>query len=208
MVGRTAAGRDGGPALSRALDVSAALAGLMILSPLFAVIAVAIKLEDGGPVFYRAIRVGRYGVSFQLFKFRTMRPHADRQGPGITTRGDPRVTRVGRWLRRTKLDELPQLINVLRGEMALVGPRPEDPRYVARYSYEQRRVLDARPGITSAASLAYRHEEQLLAGANWEQRYIEEVMPAKLRIDLDYLGRRSLGSDLGLILKTILAIFT
>ena len=124
---------------------------------------------------------------FRLYKFRRMVSDADKQGPGITATGDSRITRVGRFLRRTKIDELPQLINVLSGDMSLVGPRPEDPRYVTLYTPEQRRVLAVRPGITSAASLAYRHEEQLLAGADWETVYREEVLPAKLAIDLEYL---------------------
>jgi lipopolysaccharide/colanic/teichoic acid biosynthesis glycosyltransferase len=147
--------------------------------------------------------VGKNGELFRPFKFRSMAVGADQQGPGITAAGDARVTRAGRFLRRTKLDELPQLINVLRGDMSLVRPRPEDPRYVALYTPEQRRVLAVRPGITSAASLAYRHEEQLLAGADWETVYREQVLPAKLAIDLDYLARRSLWSDLGLIVRTV-----
>lgn len=191
----------------RLLDVVAAAAGLALLSPLFLAIAAAIKLDSPGPVFYRARRVGRYGQEFRLYKFRSMVADADRRGPGITAAGDRRVTRVGRFLRRTKLDELPQLINVLKGEMSLVGPRPEDPRYVALYTPEQRRVLEARPGITSAASLAFRHEEQLLSGPDWEQVYRTQVMPAKLALDLDYLDRRTLASDLALIWRTILAMF-
>ena len=132
---------------------------------------------------------------------------ADRRGPGITAAGDRRVTRIGAFLRRTKLDELPQLINVLRGEMSLVGPRPEDPRYVALYTEEQRQILRVRPGITSAASLAYRHEEQLLSGSDWETQYRQQVMPAKLALDLEYLSRRTMASDLVLIWRTVLAIF-
>ncbi len=190
----------------RVLDLTVALAGLLVLSPLFLALAVWIKLDSPGPVFYRARRMGRGGTPFHLFKFRSMAANADRLGPGITAAGDNRITRSGRFLRRTKLDELPQLINVLRGEMSLVGPRPEDPRYVALYSPEQRRVLDVRPGITSAASLAYRHEEQLLVGPDWERIYREKVMPAKLAIDLAYLQRRTLASDLALIAQTILAM--
>jgi len=124
-------------------------------------------------------------------------------GPGITTSGDPRITRIGAWVRRHKVDELPQLVNVIAGDMSLVGPRPEDPRYVALYTPEQRQILQVRPGITSAASLAYRNEEQMLSGPNWQDTYIHEVMPAKLAIDLDYLARRNLLTDLTLILRTI-----
>jgi lipopolysaccharide/colanic/teichoic acid biosynthesis glycosyltransferase len=191
----------------RWLDVAASLAGLAVLSPLFLLLGLWIKLDSPGPVFYRATRVGKDGRLFRLFKFRSMVTGADRQGPGITAAGDSRVTRAGRVLRRTKIDELPQLINVLKGEMSLVGPRPEDPRYVALYTPEQRRVLAVRPGITSAASLAYRHEEQMLAGAGWETIYREQVLPAKLAIDLDYLARRTLVSDIRLIGQTIAAVF-
>lgn len=191
----------------RALDLAASLAGLVILSPLFALIAVGIKLDSPGPVFYWSQRVGKGGRPFQLYKFRSMVADADRRGPGITVAGDPRITRVGRFLRRTKLDELPQLINVLKGDMSLVGPRPEDPRYVALYTPEQRRVLAVRPGITSAASLTYRHEEQLLSGGDWETVYRTRVLPDKLAIDLAYLEHRTLASDLKLILRTIVAVF-
>ena len=193
----------GADRVRRWLDVAASLAGLAVLSPLFLMIGLWIKLDSPGPVFYRATRVGRNGRLFRLYKFRSMVAGADRQGPGITATGDARVTRAGRALRRTKIDELPQLLNVLSGDMSLVGPRPEDPRYVALYTPEQRRVLAVRPGITSAASLAYRHEEQLLAGPDWETVYREQVLPAKLAIDLDYLAQRSLWSDLGLIVRTI-----
>lgn len=189
----------------RIVDLCIAAIGLILLSPLFVVLAIWIKVDSIGPVFYLARRVGRYGQPFLLYKFRSMVSDADKKGPGITTASDSRVTNVGRFLRRTKLDELPQLINVLSGEMSLVGPRPEDPRYVALYTSAQRRILDHRPGITSAASLTYRREEELLAGDNWELVYRNEVMPAKIQIDLDYFARRSLVSDLSLILRTVLA---
>ncbi|MFL5732389.1 MAG: sugar transferase [Chloroflexia bacterium] len=192
--------------LKRFFDVAAAVVGLVVLSPLFAAIAVAVKAQDGGPVFYRATRVGRGGKPFRLYKFRTMITNADRIGPGITAGGDPRVTRAGRWLRKTKLDELPQLINVLSGDMSLVGPRPEDPRYVALYTPEQQMVLSVRPGITSAASVAYRHEEKMLADDDWEAAYRNHVMPAKIQIDLDYLARRNFWSDLSILTKTALAL--
>lgn len=190
----------------RALDLVGAALGLALLAPLLLVIAVAVRASDGGPALHRARRIGRHGRPFELLKFRTMIPDAARCGPAITAGGDPRVTPLGRWLRRTKLDELPQLINVLRGEMGLVGPRPEDPRYVALYSPAQRRVLAARPGITSAATLHYRHEEQILVGLDWETRYRTQVMPAKLELDLDYLDRRSVLSDLLLIVLTLRAL--
>lgn len=190
----------------RWLDITAAATGLVVLSPLCLFIAVLIKRDSPGPVFYRAQRVGKDGHEFRLYKFRSMVAGADRQGPGITAAGDSRVTQVGRFLRRTKLDELPQLINVLTGDMSLVGPRPEDPRYVALYTDEQRQVLAVRPGITSAASLTYRDESALLSGKDWERRYIHEIMPHKVAIELDYLGRRTLTSDLNLIMRTVLAL--
>lgn len=193
--------------IQRTIDLVAAILGLVALSPLFLVIAAMIKLSSPGPVFHRANRVGKDGVSFTLLKFRSMRADAAAAGPGITRSGDDRITGVGRWLRRSKVDELPQLLNVFRGEMSLVGPRPEDPRYVALYSPEQRRVLSARPGITSAASVQYRHEEALLTGDEWEKKYVSEVMPAKLRIDMDYLDRRTTISDLGVLWQTFLALF-
>ncbi len=191
----------------RLLDVLVSGSGLLLLSPLFVLVALGIKLNSSGPVFYRAQRVGKDGDLFRLLKFRSMVSGADKKGPGITVSGDARITSVGRFLRRTKIDELPQLLNVLLGDMSLVGPRPEDPRYVAQYTPEQRQALRVRPGITSAASLAYRHEEQMLAGADWEETYRTQVLPAKLAIDLDYLAHRTLLSDLRLILDTIFAMF-
>jgi len=190
----------------RLLDVIASVAGLVLLIPLFLLIAVLIKRDSPGPILYRARRVGKDGHEFRLYKFRSMVAGADQHGPGITSAGDSRVTKIGRFLRPTKLDELPQLINVLKGDMSLVGPRPEDPRYVALYTSEQRRVLAVRPGITSAASLAYREESALLSGENWERHYVQEIMPHKLVIELDYQARRTLVSDLNLILRTTLTL--
>jgi lipopolysaccharide/colanic/teichoic acid biosynthesis glycosyltransferase len=193
----------GAEAVRRWLDAAVAALGLVILSPLLFALALWIKIDSSGPVFYRARRVGKDGREFHLYKFRSMVVDADKRGPGITAAGDKRVTASGRFLRRTKLDELPQLLNVFRGEMSLVGPRPEDPRYVALYTPEQRRILAVRPGITSAASLSFRHEEQMLTGPDWENIYRDEVMPAKLAIDLEYLRQRTWLSDLGLILRTV-----
>ena len=190
----------------RLSDMVAAGVGLLLLSPLLFVMALWVKLDSPGPVFYRALRVGRGGIPFRVFKFRSMIVDADRRGPGITTAGDARVTASGRWLRRTKVDELPQLLNVLRGDMSLVGPRPEDPRYVAHYTPEQRQILAYRPGITSAASLEYRHEELLLTGSNWETVYLQEIMPAKLAVDLAYMAQRSMYTDLQLILGTVMSM--
>ena len=188
--------------MKRAVDVAVAALGLTGLAPLLAAIAAAVWLDSPGPVLYRARRVGRGGVEFTMYKFRTMQARRAEHGPRITHGDDRRITRVGGVLRRTKLDELPQLWNVLRGDMSLVGPRPEDPHYVALYSPEQRRVLDVRPGITSLASVRYRDEERLLRGADWERTYVTVVMPAKLRIDLDYVERQSLLLDARVLWST------
>jgi len=190
------------------LDVIASLSGLVVLSPIFLCVATAIAWASPGPVFHRALRVGRDGRLFRLYKFRSMVVAPDAKGPGITSSNDPRITGIGRVLRASKLDELPQLINVLKGEMSLVGPRPEDPRYVAHYSEEQRRVLRVRPGITSAASLEYRRESLLLSAEDSEQRYLGEILPHKLAIDLEYLDRRTVGTDMRLIWRTVITLFS
>jgi lipopolysaccharide/colanic/teichoic acid biosynthesis glycosyltransferase len=187
----------------RIVDIVMAGLGLACLSPLFLGIAVLIRVSSPGPVFHRAARAGKDGKIFRLYKFRSMVVNAAKVGPGITCAGDPRVTPLGRWLRRLKLDELPQLVNVLCGEMSFVGPRPEDPRYVAQYTPEQQQVLRVRPGITSAASVRYPHEEQLLTGVDWESTYRRIILPAKLQIELDYLRRRTLWSDFLVIGQTI-----
>jgi lipopolysaccharide/colanic/teichoic acid biosynthesis glycosyltransferase len=187
----------------RIVDFLAASIGLFTLSPLFLVIGVAVKLQDGGPVFYRSMRVGMGGTLFAIYKFRSMVQGADRVGGGLTVRGDRRVTGVGRLLRAHKLDELPQLFNVLKGDMSLVGARPENPEYVGRYTPEQRAILRYRPGITSPASLQYRNEEELLAGGDTDALYMEKILPHKLSIDLEYLSRRTVRSDLMVILQTI-----
>lgn len=190
----------------RAFDIFCALLGLALLAPLLLVLALWIKLDSPGPVFFRQQRVGRRGRLFLIHKFRTMR--VDNAGPQITVGADPRITRSGAWLRRYKLDELPQLWDVLRGAMSLVGPRPEVPKYVALYPEELRRlVLSVRPGITDPASLRYRNEsERLAAAADPEREYIEVVMPAKLALAADYVREASLGGDLRLILSTLAAL--
>jgi lipopolysaccharide/colanic/teichoic acid biosynthesis glycosyltransferase len=157
-------------------------------------------------MFYLARRTGRKGTEFRLVKFRTMVPDADRMGGGLTLTSDRRVTRVGRFLRKLKLDEFPQLWNVLKGEMSLVGPRPEDPRYVAMYGPEQRRILLYAPGITSPASLEYRDEEALLSGPDWQEKYLMNVLPHKIALDLAYFQQRTLRGDLRLIGMTIASI--
>lgn len=191
----------------RLFDLLLSLIGLIVLLPLFLVVALAIKLDSPGSVFFRGERVGRDGRVFCIFKFRTMVPDARRRGPGITASEDTRITRVGHFLRDYKLDELPQLLNVVRGEMSLVGPRPEDPFYVKCYSPMQRNVLTVRPGITSPASLRYRHEEKLLKGPNWEKAYIEDLMPRKLELELEYIRHHNLWTDIRLILQTLMAMF-
>jgi lipopolysaccharide/colanic/teichoic acid biosynthesis glycosyltransferase len=193
--------------VQRLLDIVVAAAGLVVLSPILALVAVSVRWSSPGPAWHRAERVGKGGRVFTLYKFRSMTADATQAGPGITGRGDPRVTSLGRWLRATKLDELPQLINVLKGDMSLVGPRPEDPRYVALYTAEQRRVLSVRPGVTSAATVQYRHEESVLPGEDWEKAYVSTIMPDKLRIELEYLERRTLGSDARILWKTVIALF-
>jgi len=191
----------------RLIDVAVSSAGLLLLAPVLLVIGGLVKLDSRGPMLYAPRRIGKDGRVFRLYKFRSMVATADREGPGITAAGDRRITAVGRFLRRTKLDELLQLINVLVGDMSLVGPRPEDPRYVAYYTPAEREVLRVLPGITSAASLTYRDESSLLSGADWEDRYIHEILPHKLAIELEYVGHRTLGRDLGLIARTVLAMF-
>ena len=176
--------------LKRGFDVLVSGIGLVLLSPLFLLIGVLIKLDSPGPVFYRGKRIGREGKPFWMFKFRTMRDVPIDTGPRITAQDDPRVTRLGHILRHTKLNELPQLVNVIKGEMSLVGPRPEDPQYVARYTPEQRRVLSATPGITSIASIAYRDEESMLSQETLEDVYVNEIMQHKLELDLEYLDHR------------------
>jgi lipopolysaccharide/colanic/teichoic acid biosynthesis glycosyltransferase len=187
----------------RAFDIVAALTGLIVLSPVSLVIAISILIDSGRPILYRGQRVGRGEREFRILKFRSMVSDADTKGSGITVAADPRITRVGRWLRRTKLDEIPQLWNVLAGDMSFVGPRPEDPRYVRGYAPGERRLLEIRPGITSPASIKYRHEENLLSGADADAAY-REILADKLRIDLEYLDHRSFWGDVRLILKTLL----
>lgn len=173
------------------------------MSPIFILIALAVKFHDGGTVFYRATRVGKNGKPFTLVKFRTMVAEADKLGSAITTWGDSRITPLGRFLRKYKLDELPQLFNVIKGEMSLVGPRPEDPRYVAFYNDEQKQILAYRPGITSPASLEYRDEASLLHGEDWQHQYLHVILPRKLAMDLNYLRRRTFSSDMKIIMHTL-----
>lgn len=193
--------------LKRAVDVAIGAAGLWATAPLFAGVAIAIRVTDGGSVFFRQERVGRHGKPFKMLKFRTMVVDAERRGASITVGQDPRITTVGRWLRASKLDELPQLLNVLAGEMTLVGPRPEVPRYVAMYDEAQREVLKLTPGVTDKASIRYRNESELLAGADDPEKfYVDVVMPDKIRINLEYARRATALSDLAVVAETVLAI--
>lgn len=189
--------------MKRLFDIVASGCGLIILSPLFVILAIWIKLDSKGPVFYRQVRVGRYNKDFRIFKFRSMRVGADKQGL-ITVGGrDPRVTRSGYFIRKYKLDEFPQLINVFVGDMSLVGPRPEVRKYVDMYTEEQMRVLDVRPGITDLASIRYRNENELLEKAeDPDQFYVDVIMQDKLSINLEYVANHSFWYDIKLIFKT------
>lgn len=190
----------------RLFDIIASFIGLILLSLPLLVVALLIKMSDGGPVLFKQQRIGYRGRPFTMLKFRTMRVGADSMGPLITVGEDPRITRIGRWLRKAKIDELPQLINVLRGEMSLVGPRPEVPKYVAMYSAEQRQVLNLVPGITDPASLKYRNESELLASAvDPLDLYVNVIMPDKIRINIQYAQTATLLSDIRFIIKTVIA---
>ncbi len=193
--------------MKRLFDIVASGLGLVILSPLFLVVAIWIKLDSPGPVFFRQVRVGRYNKDFRIFKFRTMRVGSDK-GSQITIGGrDPRVTRAGYWLRKFKIDELPQLINVFIGDMSFVGPRPEVRHYVNYYTPEQKHVLDVRPGITDAASIKYRNENELLEKAeDPEKYYVEVIMQEKLALYLDYVAHHTLWGDIKFICNTFWAI--
>ena len=192
----------------RLFDFLASLFGLVLLSPLLVAIALAVALDSGLPVFYRQARVGRREVLFRIVKFRTMITNADRMGR-LTTGGDSRITRIGRYLRRYKLDELPQLMNVVVGDMSLVGPRPEVPEFVAHYSAEDRAaIFSVRPGITDNASIAFRNEDALLAAAADPSRhYVEQILPKKIALYREYVAKHSLAGDIGILLKTVLAIW-
>jgi lipopolysaccharide/colanic/teichoic acid biosynthesis glycosyltransferase len=188
----------------RLYDIIFSIGGLVVLSPLFVLIATLIKVADRGNIFFRQIRIGLYGRPFRICKFRTMVSTAERAGPFVTKDGDARITRIGRILRKTKLDELPQLWNVLRGEMSLVGPRPEVPRYVQHYTPEQCDILRYKPGITDVASLHFRDEEALLGNAeSLEDFYIQQCIPRKLRLNREYAERANLLSDTWIIVQTL-----
>ena len=193
--------------LKRSFDFLGAAFGLFLFSPILVGIALLIKI-DGGPVFYRGVRVGLHGRPFRIFKFRTMVANADKLGGSSTADDDPRITRVGKFLRKYKLDELPQLINVLKGDMSIVGPRPEVPSEVERYSYEHRRLLSVRPGLTDYASIRFHNEGEILKGhPDPHKAYRELIQPEKIRLGLAYVHAQSLWTDLkviGLTIQTLL----
>lgn len=193
--------------MKRLFDIIASCCGLLFLSPLFLVLAIWIKLDSKGPVFYKQSRVGQYNKDFMLYKFRSMRVGSDKKGLITVGNRDPRITRSGYFIRKYKLDEFPQLINVFIGNMSLVGPRPEVRKYVDLYTEEQMHVLDVKPGITDLASIRYRNENEILENAeNPDEYYINVVMQDKLKINLEYVSNHSLWYDITLIFKTFWAI--
>ncbi len=191
----------------RLFDICLSAFGLLILSPLFIIVTIWIIIDSRGPVLYRQVRVGRFGVDFTLLKFRSMRVNADKAGLLTVGGRDNRITNAGFYLRKFKLDELPQLVNVLTGDMSLVGPRPEVRKYVQLYNDEQKKVLQVRPGITDLASIAYKNENELLAqSADPEKTYINEVMPEKLRLNQQFIENPTIKNYFTIIFKTIIPV--
>ncbi len=191
----------------RIFDFIVSLCGLIVLSPIFTIVAILIKIEDGGSIFFKQTRVGQNGRLFKIYKFRTMIEKAEKIGPQVTKEDDPRITKIGRLLRKYKLDELPQLINVLKGEMSLVGPRPEVPKYTRFFEKDYKEILKVRPGITDYASLEYKEENKLLKGTdNPEKMYLEKILPKKIKYYKKYLNEMGLLTDLKLILKTLIRV--
>mgnify|MGYP005862509029 CR=1 FL=1 len=196
------------PNSKRLFDLLVSIAGLFILSPFICIIAVIIKLNDGGPVFYMAPRVGKNGKLFKMFKFRTMVVNADKIGASSTTSSDPRITRIGRFLRKYKLDEIPQLINVLLGQMSIVGPRPEVKYFTDLFTEEEKIILTVKPGITDWASVWNSDEGKILEGAaDPDKAYMELIWPEKKRLQMKYVKEQSFYNDIIIIGKTIAAIF-
>jgi lipopolysaccharide/colanic/teichoic acid biosynthesis glycosyltransferase len=194
--------------MKRVFDVTTAAFGLFLLSPMLILVAIVIKLTSRGPIFFRQQRVGKRFRHFFIYKFRTMIQNAPRQGGPITFGDDPRITRVGRVLRKTKIDELPQLFNVLKGDMSLVGPRPEVPRYVDMFREDYAVILQVRPGITDLASIKYRDEAAILGRAeNPKEEYVKRVLPEKIRYAKEYVDKASLLLDFRIILQTMARLF-
>ena len=193
--------------LKRFFDIFFSFIGLIALLPVFLIVSIFIKLDSRGPVFFRQERIGRGFNAFRIYKFRSMTVDADKKGPSVTVGGDRRVTRVGIFLRKTKIDELPQLINVFLGDMSFVGPRPEVKKYVDIYKADYERLLTLRPGITDPASLKYSDEESVLSSsADWESAYINKILPEKIKLASEYVENRSLLTDIKLIVNTLLKI--
>ncbi|WP_281950374.1 sugar transferase [Nitrosophilus kaiyonis] len=193
--------------IKRLIDFILSLIGLILLLPVFIIIAMLIKNEDGGSIFFKQIRVGQNGKFFKIYKFRTMVENAEKIGAQVTKGNDPRITKIGKFLRKYKLDELPQLINVLKGDMSLVGPRPEVPKYVKAYKKEYEDILKVKPGITDYAALEYIDEEKVLKDAkNTEKVYLENILPEKIKYYQKYIHDISFLTDLKLILRTIAEI--
>jgi len=194
--------------IKRTFDIIVSTIGLLLAVPLLAYMALRIKFDSRGPVLYRGERVGKHGRTFRIYKFRTMVVDAERLGASSTAADDPRITRCGAWLRQYKLDELPQLINVLLGDMSLVGPRPQVGWAVAQYTAEERKLLNVRPGITDEASIAFRHEAEILRGSSDpDKTYLELIAPEKIRLGLHYVEHHNLWNDIWILAKTIVCMF-
>lgn len=191
----------------RIFDIIVSIIGLVVLAPFFLIIGIIIKLDSTGPIFFKQVRVCKAGEKFEIYKFRTMVEDAEKKGMQITVGEDNRITNLGKFIRNYKIDELPQLINVLKGDMSFVGPRPEVPKYVELYNDEQKNILKVRPGITDIASIEYRDENKLLSKSdNPQKTYIEEIMPRKIELNLLYIRNFSVWYDIKLICKTIIKV--
>ena len=189
---------------TRVFDFVAALIGLIVLSPYYLVVSVLVKLDSAGPIFYGGRRIGQGGRVFTMYKFRSMVTDAEKRGPAVTYDQDPRITRVGRLLRNARLDEFPQLWNVLKGDMSLVGPRPESQYYYDRYTPEQKQIFKVKPGMTGVTQIKFRHEEDLLTDpATLDRDYLEKVLPPKVALDMWYIAHQSLWLDITLIFQTL-----
>ena len=193
--------------MKRLFDIFFSALGIIICIPVFITAAILVKLDSSGPILFTQERIGKDFIPFKIYKFRTMKKAGEQDGPKITKKGDNRITRIGRLLRKYKIDELPQLFNVLKGDMSIVGPRPEISEYVNLFKAAYGKLLSIRPGITDPASICYSNEEILLSGSdNWEENYREIVLPEKIKLSLQYVDNHSIITDLRLIVKTLLRI--
>ena len=193
--------------MKRLFDIFFSFIGLLLLFPLFILVLILVKLDSKGPVFFLHERIGKNFKPFKICKFRTMKVHKENVGPQVTVGGDKRITKLGKYLRKYKIDELPQLINVLKGEMSFVGPRPEVKKYVDLYKTEYEKMLKIRPGITDPASIKYSREEIALSlSKDWEEDYIERILPEKIRLSLQYVDNHNIFTNLRLIFKTVFKI--